>query len=359
MRRIHPGDPDTVGVEVVFHHLDGEPVSEDAVALKFIDIHGEDLRFCHSTGKWFVWNETQSRWRLDQTALAFSWARKLIREVSLTRGQRQQKVSGKAAFAAGVERFARSDQRVAVIFEIWDRDPMLLGTPGGTVDLRTGELREARREDGITKNTLVTPHAMPECPLWLKFLAEATGGDNGLIRFLQQWCGYCLTGLTIEQALAFLYGGGGNGKGVFQNVFGKIMGDYAVTAAMETFVASKSDRHPTELAMLRGARLVMTSETEKNRAWAESRLKQLTGSDPVTAHFMRRDNFTFIPQFKLNIIGNHMPVLHNVDDAMRRRLNIVPFTRKPAVPDLDLEKKLLPEAPGIALDDRWLPRLAS
>src|SRR6185503_4545593 len=99
--------------------------------------------------------------------------------------------------------------------------------------------------------------------------------------------------------------------------------------------------------MLRGARLVTASETEEGRAWAESRIKQLTGGDKISARFMRQDFFEFTPQFKLTIIGNHKPVLHNVDEAARRRFNVVPFVHKPAKPDRELEQKLLQEAPGI------------
>ncbi|WP_249208706.1 phage/plasmid primase, P4 family [Acetobacter okinawensis] len=165
--------------------------------------------------------------------------------------------------------------------------------------------------------------------------------------FLKRWCGYCLTGDTREHALVFGYGPGGNGKSVFLNVLSKIMGDYATVAAMDTFTASHGDRHSTDLAMLRGARLVTASETEEGRAWAESRIKQMTGGDPITARFMRQDNFTFQPQFKLTIVGNHKPVLKNVDEAARRRFNIVPFIHKPNSPDKDLELKLQEEWPGI------------
>ena len=172
-----------------------------------------------------------------------------------------------------------------------------------------------------------------------------------MIRFLQQWCGYSLTGDTSEHALVFVHGPGGNGKSVFLNVSTGILGDYAATAAMDTFTASKGDRHPTDLAMLRGARLVTASETEEGRAWAESRIKQLTGGDKITARFMRQDFFTFQPQFKLTIIGNHKPVLHNVDEAARRRFNIVPFVHRPAAPDMCLEEKLRAEWPGIL---RWM-----
>jgi P4 family phage/plasmid primase-like protien len=225
---------------------------------------------------------------------------------------------------------------------VWDTDLMVLGTPAGTIDLKTGKLRTASPDDYITKQTSVAPES-GEPERWLTFLRESLGDNEDTIRFLQQWCGYCLTGLTNEHALFFIYGPGGNGKSVFLNTIAAIMGDYAVTAAMETFTVSKFDRHPTELAMLAGARMVTASETEEGRAWAEAKVKQMTGGDPITAHFMRKDNFTFRPQFKLTIAGNHAPALLNVDDAMKRRFNIVPFTVKPAKPDRQLEEKLRAE----------------
>jgi putative DNA primase/helicase len=116
---------------------------------------------------------------------------------------------------------------------------------------------------------------------------------------------------------------------------------------MDTFTASKNDRHPTDLAKLRGARIVAASETEHGHAWAEARIKALTGGDTISARFMRQDFFEYKPQFKLTVIGNHKPVLRNVDEAMRRRINIIPFIIKPEVPDHKLEEKLLAEAPGI------------
>jgi putative DNA primase/helicase len=225
---------------------------------------------------------------------------------------------------------------------VWDRDPLLLGTPDGTVDLRTGAVVEPRAGDYITKSTAVGP-VSGQPRLWLKFLYEALQGDEETIRYLQQWAGYCLTGLTSEHALAFLYGGGGNGKSVTIDRLVTVLGDYAVTAAMETFAVSKGERHSTELAMLRGARLVTASETEEGRAWNEARVKQMTGGDRITARFMRQDNFTFQPQFKLLIAGNHPPVLANVDDALRRRFNIVPFVSKPPSPDPYLSQKLASE----------------
>jgi putative DNA primase/helicase len=243
-------------------------VTEDNAAVLFVEQYGNDLRFCHSTGAWFRWQLTS--WSQDRTGIAFQWARELNRRLAENQDERKRYITHKTAFASGVERFAKVDPQIAVTIDYWDRDPWLLGTPGGTVDLRTGELRDSERSDGITKTVAAAPDG-GACPQWLRFLAEATGDDQDLVRFLQQWCGYCLTGVTREHALVFVYGPGGNGKTVFLNVVTMIMRDYATTAAMDTFTASHSDKHPTDLAMLRGARLVTASETEEGRAWAEAK----------------------------------------------------------------------------------------
>lgn len=314
--------------------LPAEP-SEDKIALAFTASHKNDMRFDWDAGCWYQWDG--ARWAEDGTGSAFHFAREIGR--LLGDGKRNM---CKASVAAGAERFARADPAHRVRADVWDADPMLLGTPGGTVELRTGKLRPGRQSELITKTTLCSPEVgAPE--LWLQFLIETTAGDFELINFLRQWCGYALTGDTREHALLFGYGPGGNGKSVFLNTVSRILGSYAATASMDTFTASKNDRHPADLAMLKGARLVTASETEQGGAWAESRIKQMTGGDAVSARFMRQNFFTYTPQFKLTIVGNHAPVLHNVDEAMRRRFNIVPFTNKPAAPDRQLEEKLVAE----------------
>jgi putative DNA primase/helicase len=319
-------------------------LTEDDVALLFVQRYRDQLRYCHDTGAWFRWDG--NIWQREKTALAFDWCRSLCRELG-----EGKTTFGKAATAGGVERFARADRAFAVTSEIWDQDVYLAGTPGGTLDMRTGVLRPAKPGDYITKSTLVAPSDFAECPVWLKFLRDATRDDQGLIRFLQQWCGYCLTGDIREHALVFIFGPGGNGKSVFLDTIARILGNYTAVAAMETFTASKTDRHPADLAMLRGARLVCVSETEEGRAWAENRIKALTGGSQISARFMHQNFFTYWPQFKITVTGNHKPVLRNIDDANRRRFNLAPFIFKPQTPDLKLAEKLEPEYPAIF---RWM-----
>jgi putative DNA primase/helicase len=256
------------------------------VAEDFAKLYCETLRFDHHDGKWYQWNG--SRWQVDQMHAASHLARLLCRQ---HRKGDARLASRKANDA--VEGLARRDPRLGVTSEKWNNDPLLLGTPEGTVELKTGLLRPADPKDFITQLTAVAP--APEGtshPVFSKFLAEATACDKELERFLQQYCGYCLTGSTEAQAFLFIYGPGGNGKSVFQNVLHELMADYSKAATVETFVASTYQSHTTSIAMLRSARLVVASETEKGQTWSEARINQLTGGDPVTARFMRQDNFT-------------------------------------------------------------------
>ena len=245
------------------------------------------------------------------------------------------------------ERLARTDLRVVATAEQWDADPWVLNTRSGTVELRTGALRAHRREDYCTRSTAVGPGG--ECARWLRFLDEITGGDEALAEFLARVAGYAVTGSTREHALFFAYGTGANGKGVFLGTLAGVLADYAVTSSMETFTEAYGERHPTDIAMLRGARLVVAQETESGRRWAESRIKQLTGGDRISARSMRQDFFEFLPQFKLLVAGNHKPALRNVDEAMRRRLHLAPFAV--TIPadrrDPDLAETLREEWPGI------------
>lgn len=330
--------------------------SDDQLALDFTAKHGDRLRYVATWGQWYAWDG--STWNRDDTLDAFNRARELGREKALAviddpdvpPGQKRRTAMNctHARTVASIERLARADRTHAATTDQWDADPWLLNTPGGIVDLRTGQLRPARMDDYCTRSTPCTPKAAL-CPTWTTFLERVTGGDKSLQCFMQRMAGYALTGVTREHALFFVYGTGGNGKSTFTGVLQHLMGSYAETAPMDTFTESKNERHSTELARLRGARLVVATETEEGRKWAEAKIKALTGGDPITARFMRQDNFTFIPQFKLVISGNHKPGLRNVDEAMRRRLHLIPFTV--TIPDSEkdqlLMEKLREEAPAI------------
>lgn len=320
--------------------------SEDWLALAFTKRHAHDLRYCAVWNKWLKWDG--ARWRPDATKEIFDLIRKICREVAIECNEpklSKQIVGSKVA--AGVRTFIESDRQHATIPEQWDLDPWLLNTPTGTIDLRTGAQHAHSQTDYITRITGIG--AGGDCPLWHRFLDRVTDGDKELQAFLQRVLGYVLSGLTTEHALFFLYGKGGNGKSVFIATISGILAEYHRVAPIETFTASQAERHPTDLAGLRGARLVTAVETEEGRRWAESKIKALTGGDKISARFMRQDFFDYAPAFKLMIAGNHKPGLRSVDEAIKRRFNLIPFTVTipPEERDKDLTDKLKAEWPGI------------
>lgn len=324
--------------------------SEEALALRFSRQYAASLRYVNEWGRWMSWDGMY--WREDRTLDVFDRVRAVCRKASAECGNNEKAGIRLASgiTVAAVERLVRADRRHAAAVEQWDCDPWLLNTPSGTVDLLTGIVREHQPGDYITKITAAGPGG--DCPLWKHFLARIMEDEPELQTFLQRVTGYSLTGLTREHALFFLYGTGANGKSVFLSTLAGLLGDYAKAAPVSTFTASNTEQHPTDVAGLRGARMVTALETEDGRWWAEAKVKSLTGGDRITARFMRQDFFEYVPQFKLIVAGNHKPGLRNVDEAIRRRLHLVPFTVTIGEEerDPDLGEKLKAEFPGIL---RW------
>lgn len=335
----------TIAPEVLLlQDADGEPaafsMTEHNLALLFAQRNEGSLRFDYASHCWHLW--TGKHWRKDETARAADWVRHFTAGMNTTGAQKWHKHSAMNS----IEKMARADQRLAVPPGAWNLDPYQLATPAGTIDLRSGEMREASPFDLINRCTGVAP-SIAAAPIWSEFLKQVTQGDAELVDFLRQISGYCLTGLIHLEIMLYLYGGGGNGKGTFLGALTAIMGDYACEAAMDTFTSKRFAGHPTDLAMLVNRRMVTARETEEGRVWDEVRVKTATGGDPITAHFMRQDDFTYIPTFKLMMTGNHRPTLRGVDPAWRRRFLMAPFNFTPSHKDDTLKLRLREEFPQI------------
>jgi putative DNA primase/helicase len=328
------------------------PAAEESLALAYAERHAREQRYVAAFGRWMHYDGT--RWDFDDTLHAFDRARAICREVALECDKAKVATAiASAKTVAAVERLAKADRRLAATADQWDTCPWSLQDDSATIDLRTGIARDCAATDYITKKAAcaAAPNGTPH-PLWTAFLDRITAGNVELQCFLQRYCGYATTGITSEHKFVFAYGTGANGKSTFINTIAAIFGDYATIADMGTFIATSGERHPTDLAKLRGARLVVAQETQKGRRWDETKIKALTGGDKITARFMRQDFFDFEPTFKLFIAGNHKPRLHTIDEAMRRRLLLVPFTVQipPTERDPNLLHKLEPERPAIL---RW------
>ena len=318
--------------------------TENFLALELAKNIAGEWRYVAKWDDWLYWEGT--RWATDNTLahilpgrkLAFDWAGKLF-----TPAQGRQLNKGQTIMA--IVRLARPDKRIATEFSAIDADPRLYNTPGGTVDLHTGQCLPHNRNDLCMKIAGAAPGG--ECPHWRRFLHEVTGGDRDYQNYLQRLVGYSLTGTCEEEIFVFLYGPSNTGKSKFVETIRLLHGDYGASAPMDAFTQCLGQRHPTDLAGFVGKRLVTAAETEEGRRWDQQRLTMLTGRDRIPARFMRGDFFEYTPQFLLLFHGNFRPKLSEASDAMRRRMQLLPFMNKPEVIDRKLLDKFRAELGGI------------
>jgi len=347
-----------------FTDIEPESVTPGAIALsdgwlaaEIIKKRAGDVRYSDEAGRWFVWSG--SMWTPDAVRQAdhlINAELEIIADTIARRGAtdaEKKKNFGEARMicndgkSSAVRHRMESCPEIAIRLDSFDADEWALCTPGGLVDLRTGVLGPPNPDALTSKCTSVTPDAAKTPHRWLQFLDEACGGDVALVAFLQRWFGYCLSGSTREQALGFLLGPGGRGKSTYLNTMVGVLKDYAVVSPLDTFTASKNDRHSTDIAGFQGARLVVSSENQTGKRWDEQRVRALTGGERISARLMRSDNHVFKPTFKLFFAANTAPTIRTADDAMKRRLQFIPFHTKPATIDKELDKKLEAEYSAI------------
>lgn len=342
--------------------------SDYAVAQRFVNSYGSGFRFIAALGGWVIYSPARGTWSADEHGKAeaamqrvcSSYAEMAQTDAGLNQQQRRSIVYGltKAGTISNALRVAHTRKPIAGLgINDLDRDHLVLNTPGGLVDLRTGVLSPHDPGAFVSKTTAVAP--APGTPArWMRFLEEALAGDRELIDWLQLMAGYWLTGEVSEQQLTFLWGQGGNGKGVFANTLANLMGDYAARTPSATFAAVRNEAHPEIMARLRGARLVLASETQEGQAWNEEKVKGATGGDVITARFMAQNSFEYMPQFKLLFLGNNKPRIRSLDRAMKRRIHLVEMNVTPKVVNKHLAEELREEWPQIlqwAIDgcQRW------
>jgi putative DNA primase/helicase len=333
--------------EMIEEPEDGAPaITEDSLALALTAKYADTLRYVHEWGTWLAWDGVV--WKPENTLKVLDLSRAICREYATALKGSSKKRILQASTVAAVERLAKADRQFATTSDRWNSDPMQLNTLSGIIDLKTGKSLSHNRANFHTK---VAGSAVSDSKseLWLDFLKRITNGDAELQSYLQRMAGYCLTGSVQEHVLFFCYGTGSNGKSKFIEALAGILGDYAKATPQETFTETKNDQHPCAVAALQSVRLAHTTETEKSSRFAESRIKQLTGGDKITARYMRQNFFEFSPQFKVLIAGNHKPRLSSVDEAIRRRFHLVPFavTIPAEERDLRLGEKLKAEWPSI------------
>ena len=328
-------------------------------AKRLVNLHGENLLYVPEFKCWMHWDG--GRWLFDQSYFIERIAKETTQMIYTEASAGTEEIirKDKARWAINSEsaprlrsmiELARSEPGIATQQHQLDSDSMILGITNGTLELRSGMLRESRREDLITKRASVLFNSDVTCPTWIAFLNTIMGGDQDLILFLKKMTGYMLTGDTGEHCIFIAYGLGANGKSTFANVLKILLGDYCMTTPPDTLMIRRYSGGATpELASLRGERLVLVAESEERSRLAESLLKQMTGQDTISARPLYCSPFEYTPIFKILLSTNHRPIIRGDDNAIWRRIRLIPFnvTIPPSDQDKNLLDKLLNELPGI------------
>jgi putative DNA primase/helicase len=341
----------------------GHPeLTDDGNAIRFVNAYWDAVRYCHTWKKWLLFEG--KRWKLDEGEAVVGMARDVARTIrgeaasttdrtakrNLSKWTRSSQSSGRIA---AMLRLARSD--LSIKPDDLDSDIWLLNCENGTVDLRTGELREHRREDYITKLCPDEFDPSAEAPRFERFLNEVFDDDQDTIGFVRRYAGLSASGSTKDRAFVILWGAGKNGKTTLLELLRTVLGDYAKDTPVETVMQKAYEGVGNDVATLKGSRFVTASESEKGKKLAVAKIKKLIGSDTVSARFLYRELFEFRPEMKLWIGTNHKPAIEETADGIWDRVHLVPFRVRfegDGV-DEDLGEKLQAEAAGVLA---WIVR---
>lgn len=328
---------------------------------RLIKHYGENLRYCNERKTWLIWTGNVWEWDINNKimALAKATARGIYREVADEPDDKRHKELIDHAKRSehdnrinGMINMAQTEQGIPVRLAELDADGWLFNCLNGTIDLRTGKLLVHNKRDLITVLVPIEYDPAAECLLWLGFLNRVTDGNQDLITYLQRAVGYSLTGDTKAQVFFLLYGLGNNGKSTFTMIIRKLTAGYGQRLDADDLMI-KDGRlagGPKEgIADLRNKRYVVTSELQDGKRLDASRVKDMTGGETIRARHLYAHEFEYLPQFKLWLYGNNMPVIVDTTLAMWRRVKQIPFkvTIPPSEVDPELPARLETELPGI------------
>jgi putative DNA primase/helicase len=336
---------------------DGHRATDVGNADRLAALADGHIRYVHAWQKWIVYRD--GAWRIDAgdaliTELAKAVPRHMFRLAAELNGDSRDamwkwaKRSETTPSIRAMVHLARGIPGVLVDHTDLDQRPWLLNVANGTIDLRTGNLIDHNPEHLLTKIIPITYDTTEEAPQFTKFL-ERIMPDQAVRSYLHRFVGYAATGLIREHVFPIWWGDGSNGKSTLIGLIRSALGDYAISAARDLFMASKYESHDTKYADLFGRRLATRTETRDGGNLDEARVKDLTGGDPMKGRRMREDYWEFEPSHKLVLATNHKPRIEGTDHAIWRRVHLVPFTQKIVEPELDpeLPEKLEAELPGI------------
>ena len=319
-------------------------------ARRLVDYFGENIRYTPPDVGWFVWREDRKIWRPDEHTVV-ECSRDLPRHimsevVNVPPNQTRAFTdyvdkSRTGAYIDAAMKYGKSDPRVLMHPDAWDADPFLLGVQNGVLDLRTGTLREMRREDHITKQSPITYDPDYRDARFENYLRVITGNDPEMIAWLQRAMGYMLTGAVGMQCFFILIGEPGYGKGTLAEAMMAVLGEYATTWNSDAITQgyAESNINPWDWARTYNRRMLYVDEMPEGERMNEAAVKKISGGSTLTGAEKGKKPFDFDPTAKLIITTNHLPKIR--DKGMWRRIFAIPFVHKPPVEDKSLKPWLM------------------
>ncbi len=352
--------------------LQGYALNDAGNARRFLDVYGDDVRYCAAEKQWYICQGDMS-WKPDQEQLVDKLAYESV----------YQSYANEVQFYSTIDRFGQMQQTIGklekgmnnignlptlkncigmaqkdvpITPDVFDRHNALFHTPNGTVDVDAFVCMDTRKEHYITRTAGAAYNCEAECPRWEQFVMECAEGDAALYRYLQKAAAYSiLSGEIAEQAVFCLLGNGKNGKSLFINTLAEIAGDYA--CKIDSSIISMSRRgdkdHDVskELYRMRGSRFVYTSEFNKNTVLNEALIKSITDGGKISCRPLYGASIEYQPTYTLWFSTNNAPELVGFDEGIQRRFVLIPFEHYVEHADKTLPDIFRTEASGIL---NWL-----
>lgn len=357
----NPQKNDNYSVSAGSNSMKMHTLDDTGNAQRMYDLCGDVMRYCYTDKKWLCYRD--GKWQYDAKGGIFVWADRVLESMK-SELKLWAEHEGGAMFGdykKHMKKTRSNNSKKAMIKELehlvavspaeLDADRYLVNVGNGILNLNDMTLAEHNPAFLITRMCGTEMPSGPKKPVkWINFLNQIFNGNLELIRYIQKALGYSLSGDTSEQCAFFLYGTGRNGKSTFLEVVRRIMGDYATNIQPESIMIKASTNSAnSDIARLKGARLVTSVEPNEGMRLNEGLLKQLTGDDMITARKLYGDEFEFRPEFKLWIATNHKPTIRGTDLGIWRRIHIIPLCVTIAENEVDknLSRKLMQELPDI------------
>jgi len=337
IRRFSPWRPGKSEKSIWIH-----PPNDLGNAELLSESYGDMIQYCIEKREWLCWRDNEHVWATDD-----GYFFEILCDIVRMRTEEVQRAdhfetgddylldskkvklwansSGASGHIQSLAKLASRMIKHRVSKSALDANPYLLGCKNGILDLRTATVRPGQKRDMMTMLCNANYISNAKCPRFEAFLRDITLNRQELIDYLQEMLGYALSGLTTEQVLFLLLGFGANGKSTFLRLFQSLLGIYAWTTPLSTFVYGEHRGIRSDIAAFQGKRLVLSMEMNHGKRLDEALIKTATGEDAITARFLYKNESQFTSEAKIIIAANAEPVVVGGDLGIFRRIKVVPF----------------------------------